>query len=71
MADQSWSIRRELFKSAFKHVPPDKDDTSEYPEVKGPHKSVGGNINSFEANNGKNLTIECKETNNDQSMHTA
>lgn len=70
MADQSRSIRRELFKSAFKNFPPDKDETSEYLEVKGPHKCVSGNSNSMEANNGKYYTRERKDTNNVQNMHT-
>lgn len=60
------SIQRELFKSAFKNVPPDNNDSSVYPELNCPDKSVSGNADSVEANNGKKLIQKCKEANNCQ-----
>lgn len=58
------SIRRELFKTAFENLPSDKDDSPEYPELKGPDES---NPDVRKDNNGKKSTQKCKEGNNGEN----
>lgn len=55
-----------MFKSAFENVPPDKNDSSEYLELKGPDKS--GNTDAMEANNVKNLSQKRKGANNGKNL---
>lgn len=63
MAD---SILRELFKSAFKNIPLDKNELSEYSELDEPEKIN----NEMEANNSQNISIKNPKTENGQNIFT-
>lgn len=64
MADQSRSIRKDLFGSTFKTVPPNKNDTVQYPEIKDTPTKTSANADSTEANNGQNMPPKGMEANN-------